>query len=185
MAARWAVFISGRGSNLASLLERSDEIEIALVVSSKPGASGLAKARRAGVATDVLAKKINWDDVQSKLLENRISHICLAGFMKLVPATFVANWKGRLINLHPSLLPKYPGLESITAAYNAGDEVGVTVHEVDEGVDTGKIILQQRCMKRTETQATSLAAVEFAVHVTEQRLLSRVVRAFSRSKGFA
>ncbi len=180
MRARLAVLISGRGSNLASLLEHADEIDVQLIVSSNDSADGLLKARRAGVATFILAKKIDWDQLDLELARHRITHICLAGFMKIVPRNFVANWRGRMINLHPSLLPKYPGLESLSAAHEAGDDIGVTVHEVDEGVDTGKIILQRRCLMSAETKGYSLAHAEFVAHVTEQRLLTRVVRALGR-----
>ena len=182
MRARWAVFISGRGSNLASLLEHSDEINLVVVVSSKASASGLLKARRSGVATLTLAKKIDWEQLHIDLLKRRITHICLAGFMKIVPEKFVSKWQGRLVNLHPSLLPLYPGLESIQAAYAAGADIGVTVHEVDEGIDTGRIILQRRCLKGRDAHEYSLARAEFDVHITEQRLLTRALLGLSRSK---
>jgi phosphoribosylglycinamide formyltransferase-1 len=84
--------------------------------------------------------------------------------------------------LHPSLLPKYPGLESIQAAFEADDDIGVTVHEVDEGVDTGRVILQRRSLKKPRAAGYSLALAEFTVHVTEQRLLTRVVRALSKGR---
>lgn len=179
MRARWAVLISGRGSNLARLLDHLDEIPLALVVSSKASADGLAKARRAGVPVHVLEKKIDWAALSSLLRTRGVSHVCLAGFMKIVPPKFVAEWRGRIVNLHPSLLPKYPGLESISVAYAAGDDIGVTVHEVDEGVDTGRIILQRRSLKSEEARRYPLDLAEFYVHVTEQRLLSQVVRTLS------
>lgn len=181
MRARWAVLISGRGSNLSALLEHSDEIDVCYVASSRAGADGLFKARRAGVPTDVLPKKIDWESLHNELLRRRITHLCLAGFMKIVPAAFVEKWTGRLINLHPSLLPKYPGLESIAVAHGAGDDIGVTVHEVDAGVDTGTAISRKTSLKSDEARGYPLALAEFYVHVTEQRLLTRVVRAFGRS----
>lgn len=183
MRIRWAVLISGRGSNLASLLEHRDEIPLALVVSSKSSAAGLAKARRAGVPTLILEKKIEWSQVTETLRLRGVTHVCLAGFMKIVPPLFVAAWRGRLVNLHPSLLPKYPGLDSIERAHACGDEIGVTVHHVDEGVDTGQIILQRRSLSASEARGYSLAQAEFQVHVTEQRMLTRVVRSVVRREG--
>lgn len=168
---------------MASLLEHSDEIDVVVVVSSKASADGLLKARRSGVSTMTLPKKIDWDQLYFELLKRRITHICLAGFMKIVPAHFVAKWRGRLVNLHPSLLPIHPGLGSIGAAYAAGDDIGVTVHEVDEGVDTGKVLLQRRCLKSSDAREYSLARAEFDVHVTEQRLLTRALRGLTRSEG--
>lgn len=176
MRARWAVLISGRGSNLSALLDYPDEISIALVVSSKSRAEGLLKAKRAGVPTLTLDRVIDWAHLSQTLRERGVTRICLAGFMRIVPASFVSEWRHAIVNLHPSLLPKHPGLDSIRAAYLAGDDLGVTVHEVDEGVDTGQIILQRRSLKRDEFRRYPLALAEFFVHVTEQRLLTRVVR---------
>lgn len=181
-ASRWAVLISGRGSNLSAVLDYPDEIPVAVVVSSKAGVDGLAKARRAGVPCVVLDRKIDWDGLTEMLRARAVTHICLAGFMRIVPASFVASWRGRIVNLHPSLLPAYPGLESIAAAFHADDDIGVTVHEVDEGVDTGRVILQRRCLKKPKRLGYSLALAEFMVHVTEQRLLTRVVRALSGAR---
>ncbi len=176
MRKRWAVLISGRGSNLGALLEVQDEIQTAVVVSSKASADGLLKARRAGVATLILEKKIDWAALDAELRRRRITHVCLAGFMRIVPQEFVAQWKNRVVNLHPSLLPKYPGLQSIEVAFDADDDLGVTVHYVDEGVDTGDVILQSRCLKSPKANGYSLAHTEFLVHVAEQRLLKRAIR---------
>lgn len=181
MTSRWAVLISGRGSNLSSLLDHQDEFQISLVVSSSPTAGGLWKARRAGVATALVpllagSKKIDWENLSVLLREKRVTHICLAGFMKIVPPSFVKDWQGRLINLHPSLLPAYPGLESIEKAHADGQDLGVSVHFVSEDVDAGKIISQRRCLKKTEVRRYSLGLAEFIVHVAEQRLLGAAVR---------
>jgi phosphoribosylglycinamide formyltransferase-1 len=184
MRTRWAVLISGRGSNLSALLDHQDEISIALVVSSKAGVDGVFKARRAGVPVLVLEKRIDWTALSKTLRERGVTHICLAGFMRIVPASFVAEWPaGHIINLHPSLLPKYPGLDSISNAHRASDDIGVTVHEVDDGVDTGPVILQRRSLKSSEARGYPLALAEFCVHVTEQRLLTRVMRSARRSLG--
>ncbi len=177
MRARWAVLISGRGSNLSALLADPDEISIVLVISSKPSVDGVFKARRAGIPVHVLDKKIDWAELSSLLSTRGVTHVCLAGFMRIIPPDFVTAWRGRLVNLHPSMLPKYPGLDSISLAHSAGDEIGVTVHEVDEGVDSGPIILQRRSLKSREARGYPLALAEFYVHLTEQQLLTRAMRA--------
>lgn len=144
MGRRWAVFISGTGSNLGAILDCVGEIQVALVVSSKKNATGLLKARRAGVPTLCLPKEINWTEVSHELLRYRVDCIFLAGFMKVLPADFLKAWKGRILNVHPSLLPQYPGLRSIEAAWVRKDAVGVTIHEVIPEVDAGARVLQRK-----------------------------------------
>ena len=194
-ARAWAVLISGRGSNLSSLLDFQDEIPVRLVVSSSPSAGGLKRAQRAGIKTQITPMirvesksgtpklKIDWDTLTSQLRSAGITHICLAGFMKIVPAKFVSEWNNRLINLHPSLLPAYPGLESIERAHKDQADIGVTVHFVNEEVDGGKIISQRRCLKKHDVSRYSLGLTEFLVHVTEQRLLREAVLSFGNNVG--
>lgn len=178
---RWAVFISGRGSNLAALLETRDEVEIQLVVSSNPEAHGILRAARAGVPTEMAptlqgSKRVNWAALDELLRRYRVTHIFLAGFMRIVPEAFLSEWEGRILNLHPSLLPSYPGLESIEKAYNESAPIGVTVHEVTSDVDAGAIICQRRCLNQDEVQGYSLCEVEFLVHVDEQRVVKEAIR---------
>lgn len=184
----WAVLISGRGSNLSRLLDDLDEVPIKLVVSSDAQAGGLWRAKRMGIETaltplesyvtksGVAKERIDWAKLTEDLRSRGITHVCLAGFMRIVPASFVADWENRLINLHPSLLPEYPGLESIERAYADQADIGVTVHFVNEEVDAGKIISQRRCLKKQDVSRYSLDLTEFLVHVTEQRLLREAVR---------
>jgi phosphoribosylglycinamide formyltransferase 1 len=192
-ASRWAVLISGRGSNLSSLLDYQDEIPIGLVVSSSVTAGGLWRARRAGIKTSLTPmtafttktgeqkQRIDWAKLTELLRSNGVTHVCLAGFMKIVPLKFVQDWEGRLINLHPSLLPEYPGLESIERAHKEQADIGVTVHFVNEEVDAGKVISQRRCLKKHEVSRYSLGLTEFLVHVTEQRLLREAVQALGKA----
>jgi phosphoribosylglycinamide formyltransferase-1 len=197
---RWAVLISGRGSNLAALLELREEIDIRLVVSSSARALGLLRAKRAGVATALTpmtpatkpgaepgVMKIDWVALHALLKAARVTHVFLAGFMKIVPASFVAKFPaGHLVNLHPSLLPLYPGLDSIERAFKDGTNIGVTVHEVIEQVDAGKIILQRRTLTAGESKlyspAVSLEQAEFLVHVDEQRVIREAIRRWHPSK---
>ncbi|HRO68510.1 MAG TPA: formyltransferase family protein, partial [Pseudobdellovibrionaceae bacterium] len=127
---RWAVFISGRGSNLQALLDQATVQEIRWVLSSKESAPGLLRAKRAGVPYAVLPKKIDWDELDGELRNRGITDLFLAGFMKLVPAPFVERWEGRMLNVHPSLLPAYPGLRAFEKSYEEKQEMGVTAHIV-------------------------------------------------------
>ncbi|OWR49448.1 Trifunctional purine biosynthetic protein adenosine-3 [Danaus plexippus plexippus] len=154
---RVAVLVSGSGSNLQALMDSASDpaqcmcAEVALVVSNKPDAFALKRARDAGVNTLVLSHKDyssreEYDRALSAALDaHRIDLVCLAGFMRILTPGFVKKWKGRLINIHPSLLPAHPGLHAQRQCLQAGDkESGCTVHFVDEGMDTGPIILQER-----------------------------------------
>jgi phosphoribosylglycinamide formyltransferase-1 len=154
--AQIAVLISGNGSNLQALIDACQRpdypAEIALVISNNPEAYGLVRAEKAGIATTVLthrdyASREAFDDaIDATLREHAIRFVCLAGFMRILSARFVARWEGRMINIHPSLLPKYPGLHTHERAIANGDsEHGCTVHWVTAGVDEGPIIGQAAC----------------------------------------
>lgn len=178
---RWGILISGRGSNLQALLDLGDEIDVRLVVSSSREAHGLLRARRNGVATSLTplvtgTKKIDWAELTRLLRSRGVTHLVLAGFMKIVPPEFVAAWRGRILNLHPSILPAYPGLKSIERAHAEKSDIGLSVHEVNEEVDAGRLILRRRCLKAEEVAGYHLAFAEFLVHVEEQRTLRDVVR---------
>ena len=188
-AVRWGVLISGRGSNLSSLLDLGDAFQVQVVVSSSKLALGLGRARRMGVPTALAplmpnSKRIDFEALTELLHRSRVTHVLLAGFMKIVPPEFVASWRGRMINLHPSLLPQYPGLESIERAFQEKNDMGVSVHEVNEEVDGGALILQRRCLKAAEIDGYSLDTAEFLVHLEEQRALRDVVVTWPRSSRF-
>jgi phosphoribosylglycinamide formyltransferase-1 len=164
--ARIAVLASGRGSNLAALTEAfgpQDPLgRIVLVVSDKPGAAALDRARESGIE----ARHVAWTDrasfereVDRLFREGRIDLVCLAGFMRLLSPGFVAARAGRILNIHPSLLPGFPGLHAHRQALRAGAaESGCTVHFVDEGVDTGPIVLQRTVPVLPGDDEESLAA---------------------------
>ncbi len=152
---RTAILISGRGSNMAALIEaaRAPDFpaEIVLVLADKSDAGGLALARGAGLATAAIDRKIyaGRDEfeaaIQAMLDIHRIELICLAGFMRILGAPFVLRWRGRLINIHPSLLPAFRGLNTHARAIAAGaKEHGCTVHFVEPELDSGPIIAQAR-----------------------------------------
>ncbi len=152
---RTAILISGRGSNMAALIEaaRAPDFpaEIALVVSNKSEAGGLALAKRAGVAAVAVDPKIyaGRDEFEASidaiLAIHRIELICLAGYMRILGAPFVNRWKGRILNIHPSLLPAYKGLHTHERALADGvAEAGCTVHFVEPELDSGPIVAQAR-----------------------------------------
>ncbi|XP_033151341.1 trifunctional purine biosynthetic protein adenosine-3 [Drosophila mauritiana] len=152
---RVAVLISGTGSNLQALIDATRDsaqgihADVVLVISNKPGVLGLQRATQAGIPSlvishkDFASREVYDAELTRNLKAARVDLICLAGFMRVLSAPFVREWRGRLVNIHPSLLPKYPGLHVQKQALEAGEkESGCTVHFVDEGVDTGAIIVQ-------------------------------------------
>lgn len=174
MSARVAVLISGRGSNLQALLDaRQDAYEIVLVIANNPDAQGLDRARAAGVEAIALDHRPFKKDreaheraIDALLRERRIEIVALAGFMRVLTPFFVRAWADRLVNIHPSLLPKYPGLDTYARAIAAGDaEHGCTVHLVTEDVDSGPILGQARVpILPSDTPETLAARVLIAEH---------------------
>jgi phosphoribosylglycinamide formyltransferase-1 len=147
------VLLSGRGSNFEALADsvaakRIPNAEIAIVVSNRDGAPGIDKAKQRGIATRVIPSKglerEAYDrQVVAVLNEHRVDLICLAGYMRLLSPYFVASFPNRILNIHPSLLPSFPGLESQRQALEYGVKfAGCTVHFVDENLDAGPIVLQ-------------------------------------------
>ncbi len=167
---RVAVLVSGRGSNMVALVEaakdRSYPAEIALVVSNRPDAAGLARAGAEGIATAVVDHAAHGKDreaferaMQKVLDEHRIDLVCLAGFMRLLTPWFVRRWEGRLINIHPALLPAFKGLDTHERALAAGATFhGATVHFVVPDMDSGPIIVQERLRVHDTDNADTLAA---------------------------
>ena len=147
-----AVFISGSGSNFINLIEHSlkknSNYKIKLVISNNPNAKGLKYAKKFKVKKKIINYKNLKDsekDVLIKLDKNNIKIICLAGFMKILTAHFIKKFKGKIINIHPSLLPKYKGLNTHQRALDNKEKYsGCTVHFVNSRLDAGKIILQKK-----------------------------------------
>ena len=169
--ARWAIFVSGQGSNAAELIDARDENEIVVMVSSKAHAPALLRARRAGIETVITGPKVDWAELLQILEQKKITHIFLAGFMKVIPAEFLEKWKGLIVNVHPSLLPEYPGVQSISRAYQDQKPVGVTTHHVTCEVDGGEIIFQSPVMTMAEQRQLSLDEVQFRTHLREHELV--------------
>jgi len=184
---RVAVIISGRGSNLQALLDADqDAYEIVLAVSNVPGAGGMERARAAGVEAIALDHKPYGKnreaferDLDALLVERNIDIVALAGFMRVLTPYFVGRWRGRLINIHPSLLPKYPGVDTHTRALAAGDaEHGCTVHQVVEDIDSGEVLGQARMPILADDTPQTLAERVLALeHDLYPRCLAELARA--------
>ena len=186
---RLVVLASGNGSNLQAILDRvhgRDGIRVVGVGSDKPEARALERARSAGVETATFPRD-DYSDREARdaamaewigLLEADL--VALAGYMQLLSAGFVANFRNRIVNVHPALLPDFPGLDAVGQALAAGVEVtGVTVHFVDEGVDTGPTILQREV---AVPAGGDRAALEEAIHATEHELYSEAIRMIAAGK---
>jgi phosphoribosylglycinamide formyltransferase-1 len=172
---RVAVLISGRGSNMAALIEAAKSAdypaEIVLVLSNRPDAGGLATARDAGITTEIVDHTKFGKDraafdaaMQAVLEQHRIDIVCLAGFMRLLSPGFVERWQNRMLNIHPALLPAFKGLDTHKRALEAGAKVhGATVHYVVPEMDAGPIIAQGAVTVRPGDTEQALAARVLAV----------------------
>jgi len=185
---RVAVLISGRGSNMAALIEAAKAqdypAEIALVVSNRPEASGLAHARDAGIATAIVDHTPFGEDreaferaLDAELQAHRIDLVCLAGFMRLLTAWFVRRWSGRMLNIHPALLPQFKGLHTHRRALEAGvKRHGATVHFVVPEMDSGPIVAQESVPvvegDTEETLAQRVLEVEHRLYPQALRLVA-------------
>lgn len=165
---RQAVFISGKGSNLKALLDSNPQASF--FVFANRNCEGLSWAKRRGFVTEVVSLKTesDWEEFGSKLNFLKIKRIFLLGFMKVIPGQFLDTIDANCINLHPSVLPKFPGLKSIERSYEANEGKGCSLHEVVAEVDKGKIILQKAI-------STKLKFEKFKerVHQFEQRLVGK------------
>lgn len=183
MSFRLAVLVSGEGSNLQAILDQvhgRDGVEVTAVASSNPAARGLERAAAAGIegAAFELSDYPDRDARDSALGDWLEQHeaelVVLAGFMQVLTPGFIRRFEGRVLNVHPTLLPSFPGVRSIEQALDYGVKVsGVTVHYVDEGVDTGPIVLQEAFEL---PYSRDIDEVERRTHEIEHRLLPKAVR---------
>lgn len=177
-----AVLASGSGTNLQAIIDRfrdGERVRLVAVGSDNPAAQALERARRAGIETAVFERS-GYDDRGGRdramaewLLSQGVELVVLAGYMQLLSDEFIERFGGRVINVHPALLPSFPGLDAIGQAMRHGVRVsGVTVHFVDAGVDTGPIILQEAIPL---TYTRPIEEFEDQVHRVEHRLLPRAI----------
>ena len=188
MKKRVAILISGGGSNMAALLDsmaaQDHPAEPVLVLSNLPGAGGLDKARRLGVATAVVdhrpfgADRAGFEAALQAVLDGVAPDIlCLAGFMRILTPEFIAGWEGKMLNIHPSLLPKYKGLHTHARALAAGDtEAGCSVHVVTADLDGGPVLGQARVPILPDDTEERLSR---RVLAEEHRLYPEVLRRFA------
>jgi len=188
MKRRVAILISGRGSNMAALIEAARladfPAEIVVVISNRADAQGLEKAAASGIPTLVIASKPFGKDragfevvLQRALDEHQVELICLGGFMRLFTGEFVQAWYGKMLNIHPSLLPSFPGLDPHGQALRAGVKIsGATVHFVIPETDAGPIVMQGAVMVADDDTADTLAArvigIEHRIYPEALRLLA-------------
>ena len=179
---RVAILISGRGSNMRALVEGAAHYEVALVASNKPEAAGLDWAEGRGIPTWAIdSKGIDREafdrTISAVLDEHRVGTIALAGFMRILSAWFVDEWRGRIVNIHPSLLPKYRGLDTHARALAAGDRLGgCSVHIVTEELDAGEVLGRAEVPIAAGDTAESL---QQRVLAAEHRLYPEVLNAFA------
>ena len=186
---RIVVLASGTGTNLQAILDSvhgTEGIEVVGVGSDKPGAGALGRATRAGIETAVFPAeayedRLGRDAAMADWIEARRPQlVVLAGYMQLLSEPFIARFRGRVVNIHPALLPAFPGLDAIGQALAAGvEETGVTVHFVDEGVDTGPPILQRAVPVPAGGDRTRLEA---AIHAVEHQLYPEAIRMLAQGR---
>jgi phosphoribosylglycinamide formyltransferase-1 len=184
MKKRIGVLLSGRGSNFEALADsvaagRIPNADIAIVISNRDGAPGIEKAQQRGIATRVIPSKGLEREAYDRhvvpvLREHGVDLTCLAGYMRLLSPFFVASFPQRILNIHPSLLPSFPGLESQRQALEYGVKfAGCTVHFVDENLDAGPIVLQSAVPVRDDDTEASLSA---RILAEEHRIYSEAVK---------
>jgi len=184
MKKRIGVLLSGRGSNFEALADsvaagRIPNAEVAIVISNREGAPGIQRAESRGIKTRVIPSKglereVYDRQVAAVLDEHKVDLVCLAGYMRLLSPFFVAKYPNRILNIHPSLLPSFPGLESQRQALEYGVKIaGCTVHFVDENLDAGPIILQATVPVLDEDTETTLSE---KILKEEHRIYSQAVK---------
>lgn len=183
-AFRIVVLASGGGTNLQAILDQlhggEEGVEVVGVGSDKPGAMALERAQKAGVETGVFPAA-DYDDRAHRdaalgdwIEQQEADLVVLAGYMQLLSSEFVARFRNRVINVHPALLPAFPGIDAVKQAIDHGSKItGVTVHFVDEGVDSGPIILQRPV---PVAPSRNWAETERAIHATEHAMLPETIR---------
>jgi phosphoribosylglycinamide formyltransferase-1 len=193
---RLAILLSGRGSNFEAIADavesgRIPNAEIVAVVSDVAAARGLARARERGLPAYAVERErfpnraAHEAEIRRILEDARPDLICLAGYMRILSPEFVARWRGRILNIHPSLLPKYRGLSPQKRALEAGEKVsGCSVHIVDEGTDTGPVVLQKTVpIEPGDTEESLAARILEREHEAYPEAISRLLERFRAGSG--
>jgi phosphoribosylglycinamide formyltransferase 1 len=178
-----AVFASGNGSNFQAIVEQfrtvDTHVEISLLICDKPGAFAIERAKNFGIPSFVFSlkefesKEAYEAEILKVLKQSEIEFIVLAGYMKLVGKKLLEAYEGKMVNIHPSLLPNFPGMHGIEQAWEAGvAETGVTVHYVDSGLDTGPVIEQRKISIKPED---TLETLEAKIHAIEHEMYPKII----------
>ncbi len=194
MKKKLAILLSGRGSNFEAIARAIEtgklNAEIAVVISNRPGARGLDRAKELGLEAVCLPSRgVAREDYDARLVEELKRHnpdvICLAGFMRLLTPVFIEAFRGRILNIHPSLLPAFPGLDAQRQAFEHGVRFsGCTVHFVDEGLDSGPIIVQAAVPVKDDDTVESLSErILEAEHAAYPRAIELVLSGAYRIEG--
>ncbi|MFH1577337.1 MAG: phosphoribosylglycinamide formyltransferase [Candidatus Margulisiibacteriota bacterium] len=184
------VLISGRGSNLQAIIDAAEKgnlsAQVAVVISNKPDAYGLDRAKKHNIATAVFEPKNFLDkntyelEIVKVMKEHKIDLVCLAGYMRIVGPVLLEHYQGKMINIHPALLPSFPGLHVQQAALDHGVKVsGATVHFVDQGCDTGPIIVQAAVPVLENDTEESLSA---RILEQEHRIYPQAIKLFAEGR---
>lgn len=180
-----AIFASGTGSNFEAIMETEDlACEIVLLVCDKPGAIVIEKANQYGVPTFVFdpkqfEKKADYEkEIINQLIKNKISWIFLAGYMRIAGPTLLQAYEGKIVNIHPSLLPDFPGKDAIRQAFRSGVQLtGVTVHYIDEGIDTGPIIAQETvAIHEQDTEESLKQRIQNVEHKLYPKVINQIIK---------
>ena len=182
-----AILISGRGSNMLNIVDACNNkilsSKVKIVVSNNKNSSGLAKVKKKGVKTTIIYEnQINKfeKELTQILVEEKINFICLAGFMRILSKDFLSNWKKKIINIHPSILPAFKGLDAVKKAIEKKVKyTGCTIHYVDKGIDTGEIIDQRivRVLKKDNEEKLAKKILK-----EEHILYIKVIRTLEKEK---
>ncbi|WP_368505810.1 phosphoribosylglycinamide formyltransferase [Alkalihalophilus sp. As8PL] len=184
-----AIFASGNGTNAQAIIDQAQSgdinVEVTLVVSDKPNSKALLRASSSGIATfgfkpsNYTNKDEFESDIVAELQSRQIDLVVLAGYMRLIGPTLLSAYEGKIVNIHPSLLPEFPGLDAIGQALRAGvSETGVTIHEVDAGMDTGPIIAQETI---TIEQDDTIETLTKKIQAVEHRLYPQTIAAWGNT----
>lgn len=175
MNPRVAIFLSGRGSTAQALLE-IPQLRVELVISNRAKALGLLKAKRFGIPTLHFSKGMDWQMLHHELQSRRIEMIFMCGFMKIIPKEFIDLWAGKIMNIHPSLLPLFAGAHGIEDSHANCGPFGVSVHEATEKMDEGPLYFQKRILR--QDVGDNLEVLKEKITQTEQDLLRRWARQY-------
>ena len=182
---RACVFISGSGTNLRSIIKNTRDynfpIDIKLIIANKKNAKGIIYAKKYSIPYRIISyRRQKFEQSALKYINSKkIELICLAGFMKILSKNFIRNYKGKILNIHPSLLPKFKGLDTFKRVLKSNEKfTGCTVHFVDEKLDNGKIILKKRISINKNFNEKKL---KYIVQIEEYKAYSEAIRKIYRS----